>query len=465
MFSRIARKLRWPLAGAGAAALIGVSVAGATDNAPLVVGQTTSATKQTALQGSMASPVLLINPGSTATGAYGLSVNGNSSNAPAIGGGNSGSGIGFRGLSVSGIGAQGLHTGTSASGAGGVEGQSSASAGTGVKGIAANGGQAKGVYGVSNSGYGGYFSATAGGWGVYAEGTYYGVNATAGSDSGIGVLGTQPSMMGSGPGVEGVSQGTIDSGGVGVKGITDVATGVEGDSTEGLGVYGNGGSIGVEGQSPSYAVVAQSTDGVGVQAYSGSGDAIQGLTSTGRAGYFQGNVIITGALTVNGGCTGCAGAALKIDHPRDPAHKYLQHSFVESPDMLDVYNGNVVTNGKGFATVRLPAYFEALNRSFRYQLTIVGTRGWNARVVKEIAHNRFTVQTDQPNVKVSWQVTGIRHDPYANAHRIKVVVPKTGSEQGKYLHPELYGQPKSKGIGAEATRPHRGRVLPARKTH
>ena len=44
-------------------------------------------------------------------------------------------------------------------------------------------------------------------------------------------------------------------------------------------------------------------------------------------------------------------------------------------------------------------------------------------------------------------MTGIRHDPYANAHRTQVVVPKPKAEQGKYVHPELYGQPKSEGIG------------------
>ena len=114
--------------------------------------------------------------------------------------------------------------------------------------------------------------------------------------------------------------------------------------------------------------------------------------------------------------------------------------------MKNVYDGNVVTNGKGFATVKLPAYFQALNKDFRYQLTIVGARGWRARVVKEIAHNRLTIESDEPRVKVSWQVTGIRHDAYANAHRIQTVVPKSGSADGKYIHPELYGKPMSKSV-------------------
>ena len=38
---------------------------------------------------------------------------------------------------------------------------------------------------------------------------------------------------------------------------------------------------------------------------------------------------------------------------------------------------------------------------------------------------------------------GIRHDAYANAHRIPVVVQKPAVGRGKYLHPELYGTPGS----------------------
>jgi len=49
-------------------------------------------------------------------------------------------------------------------------------------------------------------------------------------------------------------------------------------------------------------------------------------------------------------------------------------------------------------------------------------------------------------VKVSWQVTGIRKDPYANAHRIQVVVPKEGQVDGRYVHPELYGKPLTKSV-------------------
>jgi hypothetical protein len=109
--------------------------------------------------------------------------------------------------------------------------------------------------------------------------------------------------------------------------------------------------------------------------------------------------------------------SFKIDHPLDPANQYLYHSFVESPDMMNVYNGSVTTDKHGLATVVLPAYFEALNRDFRYQLTPVGQFA-QAMVAQKVNGNRFVIKTSKPGVEVSWQVTGIRHDAYANQHRI-----------------------------------------------
>jgi hypothetical protein len=177
-----------------------------------------------------------------------------------------------------------------------------------------------------------------------------------------------------------------------------------------------------------------------------AGSAVVGVnTGSGGndyAGYFQGNVAITGNLSKGGG-------SFKIDHPLDPANKYLYHSFVESPDMMNVYNGNVVTNQRGVATVTLPDYFEALNQDFRYQLTVIGQFA-QAIVAKKIGHNRFVIRTSKPNVEVSWQVTGIRHDAYADAHRIQVEVEKPPQEQGRYLHPELFGAPAEEAIGYQA---------------
>ncbi|HEY0701565.1 MAG TPA: hypothetical protein VGD60_02250, partial [Candidatus Acidoferrales bacterium] len=170
----------------------------------------------------------------------------------------------------------------------------------------------------------------------------------------------------------------------------------------------------------------------------GSGIVGENLNTTGYAGYFVGNVHVTGTLSK-------AAGSFKIDDPIDPAGKYLSHSFVESPDMMNIYNGNVVTNAKGYAVVTMPPWFEALNGDFRYQLTTVGALA-QATVASEIKNGKFVIRTSKPRVKISWQVTGIRHDAYANAHRIPTEEEKPPSEQGRYLNPELFGAPSEQGI-------------------
>jgi hypothetical protein len=121
------------------------------------------------------------------------------------------------------------------------------------------------------------------------------------------------------------------------------------------------------------------------------------------------------------------------------------HSFVESPDMMNVYNGNVTTDSSGEAVITLPDYFQALNRDFRYQLTVIGQFA-QAIVASEIKDNRFTIKTDYPGVKVSWQVTGIRQDSWANKHRIRVEEDKADRERGFYLYPEAFDQPQEKSV-------------------
>jgi hypothetical protein len=158
-----------------------------------------------------------------------------------------------------------------------------------------------------------------------------------------------------------------------------------------------------------------------------------------------GKVDVYGTLSKGGG-------SFKIDHPLDPANKYLYHSFVESPDMMNIYNGNVTTDASGAATVELPEWFETLNRDFRYQLTVIGQFA-QAIVASEISGNQFSIRTDKPNVKVSWQVTGIRQDAFANANRIQVEVEKAPADRGHYLYPELVGAPKTEGIGYMAPAP------------
>ncbi len=131
--------------------------------------------------------------------------------------------------------------------------------------------------------------------------------------------------------------------------------------------------------------------------------------------------------------------------PLDPANKYLYHSFVESPDMKNIFDGVVRLDARSTALVRLPVWFEALNQDFRYQLTAIGGPGPNLSIAQDIHGYQFTIAGGTPGTKVSWQVTGIRHDPYANAHRIPVEEDKAPPERGKYLYPTEYGQPPPPG--------------------
>jgi len=237
-----------------------------------------------------------------------------------------------------------------------------------------------------------------------------------------GVWGNAPSNQGYGVYGQNGQSGSSD---------TNHRGGVWGDSLDGQGVLGTSrNSVGVAAQS----FGKNALQGIAV----GGGDlgrAVMALPMSGAnwAGYFQGDVRVTGNLSKGAG-------SFLIDHPLDPAGKYLYHSFVESPDMMNIYNGNVTTDANGEAVVVLPDYFSALNRDFRYQLTVIGTFA-QAIVAKEIENEQFTIRTDKPNVKVSWQVTGIRQDAYANAHRIPVEVVKPAEEQGTFLHPAELGQP------------------------
>jgi hypothetical protein len=288
------------------------------------------------------------------------------------------------------------------------------------------------------------------GVGLRVRGGPYAVRATAGEDYdqlGIGVFGDADGTGVLGEGRVGVGGNSVGGPGPGVWGISSQANGVQGmsQSRAASGVYGenfSGAGFGIAGRSniapepsgprvfergPTYPFPAP----VGAAVF---GDNPAG----GMAGLFNGSVRVLGPLFK-------PGLFFQIDNPQDPETSFLSHSGVESPDMMNVYNGNVTTDADGIATVELPDYFEALNRDFRYQLTVVGEFA-QAIVAEEIAGNHFTIRTDRPDVKVSWQVTGVRQDAWAEAHRVEAVVDKPEAVRGKYLAPTEHGQPAEAGI-------------------
>lgn len=238
---------------------------------------------------------------------------------------------------------------------------------------------------------------------------------------------------------------------LGLYGSANTA-GVLGTSVDGIGVAGyNSASLyaAVTGGGHIYGVFGYAADNVSTLASTpNTRYGVYGFASgatTNYAGYFSGNVHVSGTLSKGSG-------TFKIDHPLDPENKYLSHSFVESPDMMNVYNGNITTDSNGYATVILPTYFDALNKDFRYQLTTIGSFA-QSMIAEEIKDNKFLVRTSEGNVKLSWQVTGIRKDAFAEAHRVVVEQDKEPELKGYFLHAEELNQPKSRAISEKTSMP------------
>jgi hypothetical protein len=362
----------------------------------------------------------------TGTSASGYGVYGVNSTGTAI------YGAGLTGLfgtgsstGVAGYGPTGVSGNSTSSTGYGVYGSNSAPSGTGVYGTASStSGQNYGVYGMSSSASGyGVHGVNSGGTAIYGTGVT-GVYGSSSVSSGNGVYGTSSGSGGSG--VYGSTSGFVGNGVMG-SGNSSNGTGVYG--TGFYGVYGTGTGIGV------YGVASGSGPGIptAVKAY--------GICTGCRAGDFAGDVVIAGTLNANV-------KNFRIDHPLDPANKYLYHSSVESSEMIDIYTGNVTLDTNGEAWVKLPDWFEALNRDFRYQLTPIGRPGPGTLlyIAEEISGNQFKIAGGSPALKISWQVTAIRQDAYAKAHPTQVEVEKQGEERGKYIHPELFGQPETMGV-------------------
>ncbi len=167
-----------------------------------------------------------------------------------------------------------------------------------------------------------------------------------------------------------------------------------------------------------------------------------GSTTSNYGGYFVGNLHATGTNTK-------AAGGYMIDHPVDPANMYLAHSDVSSPDMMNIYNGNIELDANGEAVVKLPSYFDALNDNYRYQLTPIGASMPELYVARKIEDNSFIIAGGKPFMEVSWQVTGVRKDAFAKAKVIEVESLKTGDKQGLYQNPELFGFGIEKAIDFE----------------
>lgn len=132
------------------------------------------------------------------------------------------------------------------------------------------------------------------------------------------------------------------------------------------------------------------------------------------------------------------GGSFKIDHPLKPKTHILRHSFVESPDMMNIYKGRVsVVNGK--ATITLPDYFEALNMDFEYSLTPIKVLA-SVCIKEEVKNNKFKIIASE-DCDVSWVVYGVRHDRFADENRIIVEEEK---EIKNYMYSGYTGEARNR---------------------
>jgi hypothetical protein len=278
-----------------------------------------------------------------------------------------------------------------------------------------------------------------------------GIGVVGTSDTGVGVLAennigsTFPALIavagsaasgGKNNGSPGISatggdNGCCDSSGAGGKG--------------GAGIVGRGGADVTNGpvSSPGLGGSFVGGDSAGCEGTGCRGDGIFAMPGkgplghvNGLAGFFDGDIQVLGGIFAST-------KDFKVDHPLDPSNKYLLHASIESSEMMNLYTGNVTTDAQGEAVVPLPEWFETLNTDFRYQLTVIGQFA-QAIIAREIGGHQFAIRTSLPNVKVSWQVTGVRQDAFAKAHPLVVEQLKDVRERGYYLHPELYGAPPDK---------------------
>jgi hypothetical protein len=318
-----------------------------------------------------------------------------------------------------------------ASSYGAIAGVNTATTGFGVFGEAdaANG---RGVYGYSAG------TSGIGVCGIGAGTTSFGIYGSSTVSSGYGVYGTASAT--SSTGVYGVASGTNSNG---VWGSASAA-----------GAY----ALYALATSSAYTAVyvdQQISGGTAVYAYTlnSAGYSFQGYGAL----FNSGNGQVTGNFSVLGTLTKTAGSFL-IDHPSDPANRYLEHSFVESPERKNIYDGVATADAAGELTVALPGYFDVLNEDVRYQLTPIGGPAANLHIKEEIRAGKFVVAGAAPGQRISWQVTGNRCDPWVKANPLRVERDKPAEEKGRYLHPELYKQPPEKGLGHRERLP--GRDLP-----
>jgi hypothetical protein len=80
------------------------------------------------------------------------------------------------------------------------------------------------------------------------------------------------------------------------------------------------------------------------------------------------------------------------------------------------FHGEVWTDARGYATVRLPAGAAPLLPPLEYELRDLEARS-SVRLSAELKGGRFAIETDEPHVKVAWRITGRKEQPQEEERR------------------------------------------------
>lgn len=278
-----------------------------------------------------------------------------------------------------------------------------------------------------------------------ASGVSIGVWGQSSSTNGRGVYGYATASTG---GSYGGLFRTLSNQGIGVFALADSATGAT------AGIRGQAASPGGSGLVGTATSTTGQTNGVLGKSMSTDGAGVYGLAASG-SGTCYGVYGETQSLTDGFGvyCVGdSATTGLKmfqIDHPLDPANKFLDHYSAEGPEPYLVYRGTAICDEHGAVSVQLPEYFEAINRDPQYQLTPIGAPAL-LYIAQEVKDNRFMIAGGRPGMRVCWTVTGTRNDRFVQRYGVGTEVMKPAAARGRFLHPELYGQPAERALRQSA---------------
>lgn len=335
--------------------------------------------------------------------------------------------------------------------------------GSGVAGY----GEKVGVFGGSRQNGDGIWGFSSGtGDGVYGQ-----TNGTGNAIAGVNLNSQGMALIGAGNGVNGVLAGPIggggsvagyqygfigvgrkdtwlDGGGIGLVGMGNNNVSIN-HLTDGVGVTGNG-FVGVHGFTldPFWGFGMYSHGDIGVEGsvYADNLFAPRGIItdvfSVDDTGMNVDGNIYGETITASGNLSAAGTKNFEIDHPLDPANKYLKHASVESNEVLNLYRGTAVFDSNGMAYVQLPEYYGEINRHETYQLTPIGAAMPNLYIAEKVNNNRFVIGGGVAGKEVSWTVTAERNDAYVRSNpSLREMEVDKKENRGLYVSPEAYGKP------------------------